>query len=98
LGKVIRSKYNPGNIIRMCVHSLPEGVSPDLIAAYLSTNSWKRFNSALKCHCLLIYPLAFFERLYRLGFVGINVYLSDLKLAHKLRDLDSNQFKDFFLK
>ncbi len=50
------------------------------------------------CHCLLIYPLAFFERLYRLGFVGIYVYLSDLKLAHKLRDLDSNQFKDFFLK
>jgi hypothetical protein len=28
----------------------------------------------------------------------VNVYLADLKLAHKLKNMDSSQFNDFYLK
>jgi hypothetical protein len=90
--------------------SLPAEVSPELVAASMSTSSWNCFNSALNCaksYSQLSWPMS--EKFLR-GFTNwaltvkklspqtVNIYLSDLKLAHKLRGLNSNQFNDFFLK
>ncbi len=104
------SKYDPSNLTRLGIQSVPEGVSPGLVAASLSTSSWNRFNSALNCartYGSFSWPMdVTFLRsftswaLTSRGFSPqtVSIYLSDLKLAHKLRNLDSSQFDDFFVK
>jgi hypothetical protein len=104
------SKYDPSNLTRLGIQSVPEGVSPGLVAASLSTSSWNRFNSALNCaksYGSFSWPMdiTFLRNFtsWALSSRGlspqtVNIYLSDLKLAHKLRNLDSSQFDDFFIK
>ena len=94
---------------RMGVTSLPTNVSAGLIAASLSTNSWNRYNSAVNCaNCYkkVSWPMTseylrgFTEwalTVRNLSASTVLVYLSDLKLSHKIRNLDSNQFNDYFI-
>ncbi len=85
------------------------------MGAYLSENSWNRYNSALNSwagfikHTGKLFSWPFEKKLLR-GYVGwavnvkhlqpdtVRVYLSDLKLAHELRNKNTDAFDDFFLK
>jgi len=85
------------------------------MGAYLSENSWNRYNSALNSwagfikHSGKLFSWPFERKLLR-GYVGwavnvkhlqpdtVRVYLSDLKLAHELRNKNTDAFDDFFLK
>ena len=93
----------------------PEGVSPELMGASLSANSWNRYNAALNSwnsyikHTGKMFSWPFKANLLR-GYVGwainvkhlqpntVRIYLSDLKLAHELRNKSTTEFEDFFLK
>jgi hypothetical protein len=85
------------------------------MGAFLSANSWNRYNSALNSwgsyieHTGKQFNWPFNVGLVR-GYVGwainvkhlqpdtVRVYLSDLKLAHELRNKNTEAFDDFFLK
>jgi hypothetical protein len=85
------------------------------MGAYLSENSWNRYNSAMNSwaafikHTEKLFPWPFETSLVR-GYVGwavnvkhlqpdkVRVYLSDLKLAHELRNKNTDAFDDFFFK
>ncbi len=111
----LKKKYEGSNWIRTGVKNWPEGVSANLMGAYLSENSWNRYNSALNSwagfikHMGKIFSWPFEKKLLS-GYVGwavnvkhlqpdtVRVYLSDLKLAHELRNKNTDAFDDFFLK
>ena len=97
------------------MNTWPKGVTPHLIGAAFSSNSWNRYNSSLNCYSQFLNSIGLSihfpanKDLLR-GFVSwavntknlqpntIRVYLSDLKLAHNLREFNSQFFDDFFTK